>query len=212
MATMDGDRRPLHEIAESCGTDKVPNCRVYDRYFASLRDQPLNLLEIGVGGYDDPASGGDSLRMWREYFSAGRIYGIDMYDKSQHRSDRIITYRGSQDDERFLSFVADQIGEIDIIIDDGSHFSPHVIKSFEVLFPRLRYGGIYVVEDVGTSYWPDYQGSKDFSDPNTSMSFLKSLADGIMHPFSRVEHDWRYVDLHAHSLHFYPNIVFIMKK
>jgi hypothetical protein len=44
------------------------------------------------------------------------------------------------------------------------------------------------------------------------MSFLKSLADGIMHPFSRVEHDWRYVDLHAHSLHFYPNIVFIMKK
>lgn len=140
------------------------------------------------------------------------IHGIDLYDKSLCREDRIFTYQGSQDDAEFLSRVADRIGEIDVVIDDGCHFSPQVIKSFEILFPRLKAGGLYVVEDVATAYWEDYMGSSDLLNPTTSMFFFKRLTDGIMHPHSRLNLSWTYADLHTASVHFYSNLVFVFKK
>ena len=48
--------------------------------------------------------------------------------------------------------------ELDIIIDDGSHINEHVIRTFQYLFPKLKPGGIYVVEDTQTSYRQDYGG------------------------------------------------------
>jgi len=59
-------------------------------------------------------------------------------------------------DEQFLSRVVDEIGSIDIIIDDGSHLNEHVLKTFHYLFPRLSDNGIYVVEDTQSSYWPSW--------------------------------------------------------
>lgn len=118
--------------------------------------------------------------MWRTYFSRSRIFGIDIVDKSPHDERRIKTFRGSQDDERFLSEVADRIGRIDLIIDDGSHICSHVIKSFEVLFPRLAPGGLYVVEDTQTSYWHNFGGSStDLNRPNTTMNYFRRLLNGV---------------------------------
>ena len=61
--------------------------------------------------------------------------------------------------QAFLTSVVDEIGPLDIIIDDGSHLNEHVIRTFEILFPLLNEGGIYAVEDLQTSYWPDHGGS-----------------------------------------------------
>ena len=185
----------------------------YERHFWPLRRRRIKLLEIGVGGHDDPLAGGASLRMWRRYFPRGQIYGIDVYDKRVHDGSRIRTFQGDQGDEAFLRKVIAKIGTPDVIIDDGSHFNDHVIESFHTLFPLLATNGIYVVEDTQTSYWPHYGGSStDLVGAPTSICFLKGLVDGINHEeFVRPGYRPSYFDEHIVSIHFHHNIVFIHK-
>ena len=176
-------RSDLSMLAFFYGTDKWTAHNYIDIYrnlFAPLRKRRLNLLEIGVGGYGDPRAGGGSLRMWRTFFPRSQVFAIDIEDKRPHDERRITTFQGSQDDERFLIDVADKIGRIDLIIDDGSHVCRHVIKSFEVLFPRLVPGGLYVVEDVQTSYQERFGGSSTELDrPGTTMNYFRGLIDGV---------------------------------
>ena len=130
----------------------------YQSHFDSIRNLRLNILEIGIGGYQDSLNGGESLRMWKSFFPRSRIYGIDIHDKAIHDEPRIKTFKGSQADESFLRDVVSKIGDIDIIIDDGSHVNEHVVKSFSVLFPLLKDGGIYAIEDLQTAYWDESFG------------------------------------------------------
>src|SRR5882757_4722459 len=65
--------RFLAKIYDSDKWGKHWYCQHYERHFAPLRKKSLTLLEIGIGGYDDPKAGGASLRMWRKYFSRGLI-------------------------------------------------------------------------------------------------------------------------------------------
>lgn len=185
----------------------------YARHFGPLRRRPITLLEIGIGGYEDPYGGGASLRMWRAYFPKGRIYGVDIHDKSSHDEKRIRTFRGDQTDQAFLERVVREIGRPDIIIDDGSHINAHVVATFGILFPLLADDGIYVVEDTQTSYWPGYGGTHDRrSGPGTSLGFLKDLTDGLNHAeFSGPGDTPTYFDRHIVSLQFYHNLVFIQK-
>ncbi|MEP6794896.1 MAG: class I SAM-dependent methyltransferase, partial [Saprospiraceae bacterium] len=132
---------------------------VYEKWFREIRFKPVKLLEIGVGGYSKTHMGGDSLRMWKSYFPKGIITGIDIYDKTDLAENRIHIYTGDQSNVDFLKNVSDQEGPFDIIIDDGSHVQSHIITSFESLFPLMSSGGIYVIEDTQTSYWPKFEGS-----------------------------------------------------
>jgi len=184
----------------------------YARHFGPLRRKRLRILEIGVGGYDDPAAGGASLRLWKSYFPRSHIYGIDVFDKSAVRERRLTTFQGSQADADFLREVAGRIGRLDIVIDDGSHRNEHVLESFRVLFPLLAPGGLYVVEDTQTSYWRRMGGdSIERNSPKTSMGFLKSLADGLNHAEFEIDHEPSYTDVHVAALHFYHNLVFVEK-
>src|SRR6185295_3664424 len=138
----------------------------YQSHFESYKFQKINLLEIGVGGYENPTEGGRSLRMWKKYFSSGNIFSIDINDKSFLQEKKIKIFKGSQADVDFLDKVVTEIGEIDIIIDDGSHINEHVIETFKFLFPKLKDGGIYVIEDTQTSYWENFGGdSNDLNNP-----------------------------------------------
>jgi hypothetical protein len=67
----------------------------YQTHFRKFKFKRINLLEIGVGGYDNPEFGGNSLRMWRKYFPFGRIFSLDIYDKSLHQERRIKIFKGS---------------------------------------------------------------------------------------------------------------------
>ena len=87
------------------------------------------------------------------------IYAIDIEDKRYHEDRRIKIFQGSQNDSAFLEKIALKIGQIHVIIDDGSHINEHAITSFRTLFPYLADGGIYVIEDINTSYYPDYGGN-----------------------------------------------------
>jgi demethylmacrocin O-methyltransferase len=109
--------------------------------------------------------------------------------------------------------VADDHGPFDIIIDDGSHVNGHVIETFKIMFPKLKDGGVYVIEDIQTAYWDDFGGdSKNLQNPGTSMNFAKSLTDCVNYQEIIGEnYQESYYDRHIVSIHFYHNLVFIHK-
>lgn len=206
----------LIALATLFGTDKWGvhwYARHYQRHFQHLRDRKLTVLEIGVGGYGAPDEGGESLRSWKWFFPRAEIVGIDLYDKRALEEERIRVFQGSQDDPRFLNEVIAEIGRPDIIIDDGSHLNAHVLASFAHLFPHLKDGGTYVIEDTQTAYWPTWGGSlTDRNSGQTSMGFAKSLIDGLNHAeFLSADDSPSQYDRQIVGLHFYHNLVFIDK-
>ncbi|SDF81140.1 hypothetical protein SAMN05216553_103396 [Lentzea fradiae] len=148
LSALRPQRRDLGELAVELGTDKWGDLhwytQHYERHFARLRTEPVRLLEIGIGGYDDPDRGGGSLRMWERFFPRGLVVGLDIAHKNV-RGPRITTVRGDQSDAEFLDRLGRELGPFDIVIDDGSHLNDHVRTSFHALFPHVRSGGLYVV-------------------------------------------------------------------
>lgn len=206
----------LNKLAVINKTDKQDvhsYSKKYQKFFHKLRKKKINLLEIGVGGYDSPENGDASLRMWKTYFLRGHIYVIDIYDKSLLQEKRIKIFQGSQTDEVFLFDVMRSIKDApDIIIDDGSHYCEHIIKTFNVLFPNLKNGSIYVVEDTQTSYRENSGGSIDLNAPYTTINYFKKLVDSINYmEYADSEYKPTYFDLNITSIHFYHNLIFIFK-
>jgi hypothetical protein len=115
--------------------------RHYQELFAPWRDQPINLIEIGV-------EHGSSLNVWRKYFSRAHIIGVDVNpDCRRLAGDRITIETGSQEDPGFLHEVCTKYPP-SIVIDDGSHLAHHIVYTFKRVFPALLAGGLYLVEDV----------------------------------------------------------------
>ena len=195
----------LSELALKHGTDKGPQHHnytpIYERYFEPLRHQRINLLEIGVGGYHYPDRGGQSLRMWREYFTHAQITGFDIHPKELDISG-VQILQGSQTDAVFLSSLPYLY---DIIIDDGSHINEHILFSFSYLFNKLKSGGIYVVEDTETSYWSKEYGGSTSPIATTTMNYFKRLAD-TLNPESGIQ------GFGIETIHFYKGMIFIIKK
>jgi len=178
----DDEIDPLTRLAIKHGTDKWgPHfyTPIYHELFAHLRDKPVRLLEIGVGGYDYKMVGGASLAMWAEYFPHGRIVGIDTAPKTLSLDPRVSLLVGSQADPAFLANLCDQHGPFDVVIDDGSHIPQHVATSFYALFPRLSQQALYVIEDVQTAFWPQFGGS--ILDGGATMKLAQAVLGFLNH-------------------------------
>jgi hypothetical protein len=165
----------LNKLGINQRTDKtteVHNYLVkYEKYLPFKRYEKLNFLEIGV-------LTGQSLRMWWEYFYMSKIVGIDIEPQCvSHDNDRMIIETGSQTDGNFLLNLVNRHGSFDMILDDGSHNNSDVIFSFETLFPTMKSGGVYVVEDSCTAYWSDWGGG--YLNPNSSVEYFKRLSDDV---------------------------------
>jgi demethylmacrocin O-methyltransferase len=176
----------LNLLAALCGTDKYgahDYTPIYQELMSRRRQQPVRLLEIGVGGYRD-GFGGESLLMWAAYFPKGMMYGIDVHDEIPFSHDRIKVLRCSQTDRARLTEIGETCGPFDFVIDDGSHVNSHQIESFRVLWPFVKNLGTYIIEDVQTSYWPAYggghPGSGDYS--HSCVSFFTGLVDSVNWP------------------------------
>jgi len=143
-------------------SDKVLRHGYHEAYgpflLAYLSTPGLRILEIGV-------QNGNSLKLWQNLFPghqliAGVCYGtfgsIKVNGFKSQFSERVVLYHGDQSDSKFWKNVeVDLEGEkFDIIVDDGSHVPWHQIFTLETIFGTLlKEGGIYIVEDVETSYW-----------------------------------------------------------
>jgi cephalosporin hydroxylase len=178
---------------------------VYDRHFSKFRNKKIVILEIGV-------SQGGSLQMWRNYFGKeAKIYGIDIDPRCKElEEENIKILIGSQSDRNFLKEVKMQIPPIDILIDDGGHTMIQQIVSYEELFDHIKVDGVYLCEDLHTSYLIEYGGghkrrgtfieySKNFIDYlNAYHSGQKTLT---VNNFTKS----------VNSIHYYDSIIVIEK-
>ena len=171
---------PLSQLAIQHGTDKFGLHRYtpfYWRYLQDLREKPIRLLEIGIGGYKDTKAGGESLAMWRDFFKQGTIVGLDIFKKELGLGERVHVLKGSQDNAALLTEIHEEFGPFDIIIDDGSHINGHVMFSFDHLFPLLAQNGFYIVEDTQTSFFEAYGGRYDSTAPTMLNYFSQIFID-----------------------------------
>ena len=161
---------------------------VYDELFSPFRMSPIRLLEIGV-------QNGGSLEVYSKFFpNHEKIVGCDIHPlcaRLDYINPRIQVVVGdcNADATRDRIFAASD--SFDLIIDDGSHRSDDIIRSFLTYFPALTGGGAFVVEDLSTSYWRAFDGGLFHT--RSSMSFFKLLIDVI-----HAEH-WG-VEVPAHEL------------
>lgn len=168
------DAFALNDRPEGRRTTKYRNYfEIYDRYSAHLVGRSATIVEIGV-------QHGGSLAMWRGYFGpAARIIGVDIReDCRRFGEERTEIFVGDQSDPTFLDSLSRQIGEVDLIIDDGSHIPSHQKATFEKLFfSNLKEGGYYIVEDCHTSYWPRYGGG--YKARGSFIEYAKNIVDEL---------------------------------
>lgn len=139
----------------------------YSQFFTSRPEfQARNILELGI--YD-----GGSLAFWAEYFHPVKHIGVDNLDRqdtmyfrkyldSRNLDESVKTYwRVDQGDANRLKDIvrSEYSRSLDLVIDDASHQYLLTKSSFETLFPLLRPGGLYIIEDWAWSHWPAWQAA-----------------------------------------------------
>lgn len=169
----------LDNLAIECETDKCSQCHnyteVYSKYLAPFKDKKIKFLEIGI--YT-----GCSVKLWEKYFSQAELHFMDItFEHIKYHTTRSTYHLGDQQNPADLFRIMNQTGgDFDVIIDDGGHAMQQQITSFKVLFPYVKSGGLYIIEDLHTSYWDAFKNNnKENPNENTTITFLKSLIDDV---------------------------------
>jgi hypothetical protein len=180
---------------------------IYDRHFSRYRGTDVHVVEFGVFH-------GGSLKMWKNYFGhQAKIYGIDINPHcKQLEEEQIEIIIGDQEDRKFLQSIGKSIPRIDILIDDGGHTMKQQINTFEELFPHIAQDGVYLCEDLHTSYWYKYGGGYKKSD--TFIEYSKNFIDYINAWHSWEPKRFKISDFtkSVYSLNYYDSILVIEKR
>jgi hypothetical protein len=210
----------LDDLALKTKADKGSNyhnyTEIYAQYFSSLRDQPIKFLEIGIWkGY--------SVKLWEEYFKNAELHFIDItFQNVEYFSERSKYHLANQESPKDLqNFIQETGGEFDIIVDDGGHTMGQQIVSFCTLFPHVKSGGMYIIEDLHTSYWRSFGGDRP---TGTTIAFLKSLIDEVNFVGARsgrashlnvepaLQKEMNIFRETIQSIHFYDSVAVIIKR
>jgi hypothetical protein len=117
----------------------------YERFLRPWKNEPVRIFEIGI------ADGG-SLAMWQAYFPRASVYGVDINEAKRFENDRVKTCIADQSKRDQLKKCLDKFGgQFDLLIDDGGHSMEQQQVSFGFLFPYVKPGGFYSIEDLHTS-------------------------------------------------------------
>lgn len=133
------------------GTEKHHYYKEYEPYFESVRNDPINILEIGT--YKAA-----STEAFHEYFPNGTIYTIDIFARTNPKdlnilkSGRVKWLKWDSTDAALGKKIKEEWGDVkfDFIIDDGAHWPEANRLTFENCIPFMKEDGTYFVEDV----WP----------------------------------------------------------
>jgi len=178
---------------------------IYDRYFSKFRNKEIVVLEIGVFQ-------GGSLQMWKNYFGDNaKIYGIDINPKCKLlEENNIEIIIGSQSDRKFLRNLRNVIPKIDVLIDDGGHTMKQQIVTFEELFCHVKDDGVYLCEDLHTSYFLEQGGG--FKRRGTFIEYSKNFIDYLnaFHSEQKLLKVNNFTTS-VNSIHYYDSILVIEK-
>lgn len=180
---------------------------IYHRHFEAFRGRSPVVLEIGVFH-------GGSLQMWKEYFGPGaQIVGLDVDPRCRElEEDGVSIMIGDQADRRFLAEVRRRLPRVDIVIDDGGHQMQQQIVSFEELYPHIQPRGVYLCEDIHTSFIAKYEGG--YRRPGTFHEYSKGLTDKLYAWYSEDPAAFPVDDFtrSAYAMHFYDSVLVIEKR
>lgn len=144
---------------------------VYHRHFAPLRGRPITMVEFGI--YQ-----GGSLAMWRDYFGPqARIVGVDIDPRCAELPVDAEVVIGDQGDPAFLRDLIDRLGPLDLVLDDGGHQMDQQLTTLKECWPGMRPGGLFLTEDLCTSYWDRFGGG--LRRGGTFVEHVKTLIDSL---------------------------------
>ena len=178
---------------------------VYENFFTRYQNKKINLLEFGV--YQ-----GGSLQLWKKYFGQETyIFGVDIDERCKaFAEDKIQIFIGDQEDSKFLNKLKNELPPLDIIIDDGGHTMLQQKMTLNHMWEKLNKGGLYIVEDLHTSYWPEFHGG--YGRKDTFMETLKTLFDSIHARHSREAiHEIDKFTETLSAIHMYDSVVILEK-
>ena len=175
---------------------------IYHNHFKKYRNKKVTILEFGVFH-------GGSLQMWKNYFGKrARIIGVDINPECKNLiEDRVEIYIGDQENRSFLKELAKKIGPVDIVIEDGGHTMNQQINTFEEIYPIVKEGGVFLIEDLHTSYWADYGGG--YKKSNTFIQYAKDIIDKMHSWHTKEDQEPKSDELTSHikGMHVYDSII-----
>ena len=137
----------LHDLGMTYNTDKAWYHRYmdfYEQFFAPIRNDVKKVIEIGV-------SCGGSIQTWLEYFPNATVYGIDCVTQPEVvQNERFVYITKDALKEDVYGMFSD--GDIDIVIDDGSHYMSQQQDALKYYWSKLKPNGYFVMEDLHTSF------------------------------------------------------------
>ena len=176
---------------------------IYEKIFSKYRGKKITFVEIGV------LSGG-SLCMWRNYFGKeARIIGVELNPEAKKlEKEGFEIFIGNQSDENFWKDFFKEVGEVDIILDDGGHTNFQQIVTCCSSIPFVKDNGVMVVEDVFHSYGVSY-GATGFFNPSkySFINFCKKTIDDINFRFPGCKQFKFSLNKFVYSTEFFESIV-----
>jgi hypothetical protein len=173
---------------------------IYERHFSPFVNRTMTFIEIGV-------SKGGSLQLWKRYLGPfAQIVGIDIVPACKVFEESQIAVRiGDQSDPQFLSQIIEEFGSPDVVLDDGSHMMSHISASFQFLYPRMSKNGVYMVEDLHTAYWQEFEGG--LRREGSFIEQAKAFIDELNADHSRGAVPVSEFSKTTMSMHFYDSVI-----
>lgn len=166
----------LSDLSKDYGSDKhVHGFTDFYENYAKTIDAKI-VCEIGLGGIFHGIKAnskntlpGASSRMWLDYFPDSKVFVMDNFSQVTNNELEVV-FKDLQSLPRFSLIKGDQSKkedlvnflnivneEIDFFIDDGGHTMQQQQLTLATVFPRIKSGRFYALEDLHTSVYP---GSK----------------------------------------------------
>ena len=141
--------------------------KIYEKYFTSLKEKNLNILELG-------SFYGNAAAAFYYYFKNSKIYSGDIYpDLFRYSSERIKNFYIDTSSEISINkILVSKEKKFDIIIEDASHTLKDQIISLFLLFKKISSTGIFICEEID---FPEIR--KDMNLNNEFPSLKKILLD-----------------------------------
>ncbi|MDA5558632.1 hypothetical protein [Shimia sp. MMG029] len=136
------------------GSSKHRYTELYQLLLLQYRNRKIEFMEIGQEAMASPEQGHadgaevPSVQMWLEYFPKGQVSRLVHGEEAVFADDRRAQMACRLEDRASIKAAVPLNSKFDVIIDDATQASHHQQNAFLELFPKIKSGGIYIIEDL----------------------------------------------------------------
>lgn len=181
--------------------------KIYHHHFSRFIDKNPVILEIGMGD-------GGSAEMWNYYFEGKcTIYGVDVAPAclkipERLQASNIFVELGDQGDAKFWQKYLTNKPKFDVVIDDGGHMMHQQIVAFEQVYDHVSDEGVYLCEDLHTSYMQHFGGGLKKED--SFIEYSKNFIDELHTQYFGNKQLSKFRQM-TESVHYYDSVIALEK-